>query len=69
VLVRALTLITQNFCEFGYPCSSGIQVIIKSSIIGFSIGLPPRDHANSELTLAISSLTMSMAAGGSPSPL
>jgi hypothetical protein len=45
------TLLTRKFYKFGYPCSLGVWMVIKSVVIGFLIWLPPRDHANYELIL------------------
>jgi hypothetical protein len=67
-----LSLVTQNIWKFGYPCSLGIWVVIKSVVIGFSIRLPLGIMLTPSLswnTLAIFSLTMSMATGGNPSAL
>jgi hypothetical protein len=48
--VRAcFSLVARKFCEFGYPRSLGVRVVIKSAVIRFPIWLPPRHHAYSEL--------------------
>jgi hypothetical protein len=49
MLAHALTLVTQKLCEFGYPSSLWVWVIVKSAIIRSPIRLPLRDHADSEL--------------------
>jgi hypothetical protein len=49
MFARVFSLITQKFCEFGYPSSLWVRVVIKSAVIRFPIWLPPRDHAYSEL--------------------
>jgi hypothetical protein len=72
VSAHALTLVIRKFREFEYPSSLWVWVIVKSVIIRPPIRLPP----GIMLTLSLSqnvpatpSLTMSMAAGGSPPTL
>jgi hypothetical protein len=49
MLVRALTLVTQKFCEFGYPCSMGGTCDNQIGCHRVSDMTVPRDHANSEI--------------------
>jgi hypothetical protein len=71
-VARVLSLITRKFCEFGYPGSLWVWVVIKSVVIRFPIRLPPGTMLTPSLsrnTPAISSLTISMAAGARPPAL
>jgi hypothetical protein len=61
-----------KFCKFGYSHPMWVWAIVESAVVWSLIGLPHMGHINSEFVLecqVISSLTISMAAGGNPPAL